>query len=61
MKLVTIFFVLIAWANAQHDYPEWIYGRFPDDFAWGFATASYQIEGAWDADGNQQLDSLVYL
>ena len=24
---------------------------FPDDFLWGAATASYQIEGAWDADG----------
>ena len=25
--------------------------RFPDDFLWGAATASYQNEGAWDADG----------
>ncbi len=24
---------------------------FPPDFAWGAATASYQIEGAWEADG----------
>jgi len=24
---------------------------FPDDMAWGAATASYQIEGAWDEDG----------
>ncbi|ELT91862.1 hypothetical protein CAPTEDRAFT_149629 [Capitella teleta] len=24
---------------------------FPDDFAWGSATSSYQIEGAHDADG----------
>jgi beta-glucosidase len=24
---------------------------FPDDFLWGAATSSYQVEGAWDADG----------
>ena len=24
---------------------------FPDDFIWGAATASYQIEGAFDEDG----------
>jgi beta-glucosidase len=25
--------------------------EFPKDFKWGTSTASYQIEGAWDADG----------
>ena len=25
--------------------------QFPDDFKWGAATASYQIEGAWQEDG----------
>ena len=25
--------------------------QFPRDFIWGVATASYQIEGAWNADG----------
>lgn len=25
--------------------------RFPSDLLWGAATAAYQVEGAWDADG----------
>ncbi len=25
--------------------------NFPKDFLWGTATSSYQIEGAWQADG----------
>jgi len=30
---------------------EFYYGTFPSTFKWGYATASYQIEGAWNADG----------
>lgn len=33
---------------------EFIYGTFPDDFIWGFATAAYQIEGAYNEDGKGQ-------
>ncbi len=25
--------------------------QFPEKFLWGVACASYQCEGAWDADG----------
>ena len=25
--------------------------QFPDDFLWGMATSSYQVEGAWNEDG----------
>ena len=25
--------------------------HFPDGFLWGAATASYQLEGAWQEDG----------
>ncbi|CAL1538498.1 unnamed protein product [Lymnaea stagnalis] len=30
---------------------EILYDQFPDDFVWAAATASYQVEGGWDADG----------
>ena len=31
--------------------------QFPDGFAWGTATASYQIEGAVDEDGRSPSSS----
>ncbi|XP_021358662.1 lactase-phlorizin hydrolase-like, partial [Mizuhopecten yessoensis] len=30
---------------------EFMYGTFPEGFAWSAATASYQIEGGWKANG----------
>lgn len=31
---------------------DFIHGTFPVDFAWSAATASYQVEGAWNEDGS---------
>lgn len=33
-------------------FDDFYYGTFPDDFAWSSATAAYQVEGAWNEDGN---------
>jgi len=37
---------------AQDDF---LYGTFPDGFIWGAATAAYQIEGAWNENGELNL------
>jgi len=36
-------------AEMQTD--DFLYETFPEGFQWGTATSSYQIEGAWNADG----------
>ena len=45
---VTLFFLSFG-LNAQSDSME--LNDFGEDFLWGAACASYQVEGAWDTDG----------
>ncbi|XP_026764169.2 myrosinase 1-like [Galleria mellonella] len=48
MKLAFIFSLAVLGCCAL---PSKQQRRFPDDFLFGTATASYQIEGAWNVDG----------
>ncbi|ODN04812.1 Lactase-phlorizin hydrolase [Orchesella cincta] len=50
ISIVGLVFVALSLTFAQND-TDFLYENFPEDFEWGFATASYQIEGGWDADG----------
>lgn len=33
--------------------------KFPNGFMFGAATAAYQIEGAWNKDGNSKLHTII--
>ncbi|OXA40431.1 Beta-glucosidase A [Folsomia candida] len=47
-----VLFLLGLGAEAKSVAPKnQIRALFPDNFRWGFATASYQIEGGWNENG----------
>ena len=53
MKVQTVCFVIFVttgFAAAADNV------TFPDGFLLGAATASYQIEGGWDADGKAEFN-----
>ena len=40
-------------AHQEDDRDSFLHGTFPENFAWGVATAAYQIEGAPKEDGKR--------
>jgi len=49
---VVILLLLAVAAQAELIDDGFLYEKFPGGFLWGTATASYQIEGAWNVSGN---------
>ena len=49
--IVTLTFIGVTIEGQGQMEDEFLWGQFPDGFAWSAATASYQVEGAWETDG----------
>lgn len=61
MRALTLFCLLASCLTLQGEFIDdtIVYGKFPTNFIWAAATASYQVEGAWNVDGHYFLSFII--
>jgi len=55
LQLLLLFAVSNLCSAVHHKDAPFLHKKFPPYFMWGTATASYQIEGAWNISGMLML------
>ncbi len=53
MKWALVWCLMVVAGGRGAEGDDFLYDVFPEDFMWGAATSSYQIEGAWNIDGKK--------
>ena len=51
LKIVVVLVCVVFGCSRAATDDDLFYDVFPDDFMWSTATSAYQIEGAWNEDG----------
>ena len=51
LKIVVVLVCVVFGCSRAATDDDLLYDVFPDDFMWSTATSAYQIEGAWNEDG----------
>jgi hypothetical protein len=51
VAVLTLTVYIAVTVNGTPENDPFLFDTFPEGFRWGAATAAYQVEGGWNADG----------